>query len=489
MARAAKASVLALADEARAPSAELSSKAPPGPFKRLGLQGLEGIAPVLIAALATEEPLLLIGPHGTAKSLLLTRVAAALQLEFRHYNASLLNFDDLVGFPLPGKDGTLEYVKTPAAVWGAGAVIFDEISRCRPEIQNKLFPIIHERKVQGIALEALRYRWAAMNPPSTDEQGGDNGYLGSEPLDAALADRFAFVLEMPGWAGLTETEQLAIIRAEDAPVAPADAQCLIETLARTRLSLPYIRIDIADGVAAYVRTLVALLAQASIVLSPRRAGMLFRSVLAVNAAALAIDPSTSASDAALLAVRSSLPQRAQGIAVPEVKLLAAHRDAWRFANIAPSDPLKAILCASDPVERFRLAVAAPSLPKGEFSGVVADVLAQLKVGAREAVIVHLFETGAVGRLNAAVAGQAAQIYRGVATPPVFSESMHAGQARFQAWGKVKDLLSRLDLADPRAHLRANALAAAYARHAIGTPADAEAAFHAYAATETRLSPS
>jgi MoxR-like ATPase len=177
------------------------------PFKRLGLHGLGVIAPVLVAALATEEPLLLIGPHGTAKSLLLTRVAAALGLPFRHYNASLLNFDDLVGFPLPGKDGQLEYIKTPAAVWGAGAVIFDEISRCRPEIQNKLFPIIHERKVQGLHLEGLRYRWAAMNPPATNDD--DNGYLGSEPLDTALADRFAFVIEMPGWGALNEAEQLA----------------------------------------------------------------------------------------------------------------------------------------------------------------------------------------------------------------------------------------------------------------------------------------
>src|ERR1035437_6665324 len=80
---------------------EAPTRALLSPFKRLGLQGLEGIAPVLVAALATEEPLLLIGPHGTAKSLLLTRVASALGLEFRHYNASLLNFDDLVGLPPP----------------------------------------------------------------------------------------------------------------------------------------------------------------------------------------------------------------------------------------------------------------------------------------------------------------------------------------------------------------------------------------------------
>jgi MoxR-like ATPase len=127
-------------------SEEIVSAKHNGLFGALGLQGLEALAPVLVAALATEEPLLLIGPHGTAKTLLLTRVASALGLTTRHYNASLLNFDDLVGFPLPGKNGELEYVKTPAAIWGAGAVIFDEISRCRPDIQNKLFPIIHERR-------------------------------------------------------------------------------------------------------------------------------------------------------------------------------------------------------------------------------------------------------------------------------------------------------------------------------------------------------
>ena len=258
---------------------EVAPTKPDGPFKALGLQGLANLAPVLVAAFATEEPLLLIGPHGTAKTLLLTRVAAALGLAARHYNASLLNFDDLVGFPLPGKNGELEYVKTPAAIWGAGAVIFDEISRCRPEIQNKLFPIIHERKVQGLSLEGLRYRWAAMNPPATDNQ--DNGYFGSEPLDAALADRFSFIVEMPNWALLSEAEQIAIIQAEDTPVDPSAAVALDQIIARTRAALPSIKIALAGGVASYVRTLVGLLAQAEFALSPRRAGMFYRSVLAV----------------------------------------------------------------------------------------------------------------------------------------------------------------------------------------------------------------
>ena len=84
-----------------------------GMLQRLGIVGLATIEAPIVAALATDSPLLLIGSHGTAKSLLLTRIAAALGLTFRHYNASLLNFDDLVGFPLPGKDGALEYVQTP----------------------------------------------------------------------------------------------------------------------------------------------------------------------------------------------------------------------------------------------------------------------------------------------------------------------------------------------------------------------------------------
>ena len=177
-------------------------------LRGIGIVGLRDLEPVILAALVTEEPLLLIGAHGTGKSLLLTRISEALGLEFRHYNASLLNFDDLVGFPLPTPGGSLEYIKTPAAIWGAETVIFDEISRCRPDMQNKLFPVVHERRIQGILLESLRYRWAAMNPPVSEED--ENGYVGSEPLDPALADRFAFVVVMPGWELYDEEEQVAV---------------------------------------------------------------------------------------------------------------------------------------------------------------------------------------------------------------------------------------------------------------------------------------
>ncbi|MFP6888176.1 MAG: MoxR family ATPase [Nitrospinota bacterium] len=458
--------------------------APPSILAGIGLYGLSPLGPVILAALATEEPLLLIGPHGTGKSLLLLRIAEALELELRHYNASLLNFDDLVGFPLPGKDGSLEYVKTPASIWGAGAVIFDEISRCRPDIQNKLFPIVHERRAQGILLEDLRYRWAAMNPPSSDDD--DEGYLGSEPLDPALADRFAFIAEMPSWENLSEGDQINIISANGESRVPVAASALRRAVATTRASIPVLREAMGDAVAVYVRTLVALLAQADICLSPRRAGMLLRSVIAVHAAALSTDPSASPSDSALLAVQSGLPQRAQGIRVPRVKFLAAHREAWRLAGVKPGDPLRTILTTRDPLEQVRLAVAAPKLRKGDFSGIVADVIARLGPGAREAAVVHIFETGAVGRLNAAVAEQAAEIYRDVATPLKFSELESARGLRFQTWQQIKDILSRLDPSEPRANLAANALASCYTKKQLEQPEDADEAFRAWSEADAFL---
>ena len=174
---------------------------PPPPSRRdlisrLGLIGLGALEPVVLASLATQSPLLLIGPHGSAKSLLLERLADALGLRWRHYNAALVNFDDLVGYPLPDAQGKLRFVETPASVWGAQAVFIDEISRARLDVQNRLFPIIHERRVQGIPLPDLKHRWAAMNPPVQDDDE-DNGYLGSQR--DTFYDLMAESLSFPTW--------------------------------------------------------------------------------------------------------------------------------------------------------------------------------------------------------------------------------------------------------------------------------------------------
>ena len=59
----------------------------------LGLFIWSHLEPVILVALTNEAPMLLIGEHGSAKSFILERLAEALKMEFRFYNASLINND------------------------------------------------------------------------------------------------------------------------------------------------------------------------------------------------------------------------------------------------------------------------------------------------------------------------------------------------------------------------------------------------------------
>jgi MoxR-like ATPase len=85
----------------------MTAESPPQPSRlaALGVHGFRRVEPVILSALVTEDPLLLIGRSGTGKTYLLNTLSEALGLEHRHYNASLISFDDLVGFPYPEKDG------------------------------------------------------------------------------------------------------------------------------------------------------------------------------------------------------------------------------------------------------------------------------------------------------------------------------------------------------------------------------------------------
>jgi MoxR-like ATPase len=360
-----------------------------GLLRALGIAGWDHLEPVILAALATESPLLLIGPHGTAKTLILTRLAEALGLAHRHYNASLLNFDDLVGFPVPDH-GRLVYLQTPATVWDAESVLFDEISRCRPELQNKLFPIVHERIVQGIRLEKLRHRWGAMNPaPSADGAVGTPEYAGAEPLDIALADRFGFIVSVPSLGDLARADQLLVLRGLE-PVEGAGPR-LRAVLDDIRQAIPAAQSRHQDQVAEYVQILAQKLAHANHPPSTRRAVQITRNIIAV-VATLTVTDGTSPKqdedgadhrheDAVYTALRFSMPDEAWGAAVPAATLLTAHRAAWSLAKLDQRNEVRAILTESDPVRRIALTLA--STQRGGDAGrIVADAFSSLPRVAR-----------------------------------------------------------------------------------------------------------
>jgi MoxR-like ATPase len=451
-------------------------------LRQLGAIGLEAVEPVILAALVNRDPLLLIGPHGCGKSWLLNLIAAALQIEQRHYNASLLNFDDLVGYPLPDANGQLRFIQTPASIWGAQAVFIDEISRCRPEIQNKLFSIIHERRVQGLPLERLEHRWSAMNPPAGDDDRSA-AYAGSEPLDQALADRFAFIVEIPGWEGFSEPDQLDLIQTgQTTPSANVGAR-LAGTLSAARTLSASIRKLHGAGVARYIRLVCVLLRQGQLALSGRRAVQLVRNITAVHAIRQLADPTAAFADSALLALAHSLPQRATGEAIPAHKLLPAHREAWKAAQTGPSSPMAALLAEPDLIRRAILATRIPKLRKSEFSGVITDCLTQLPAGARHALAAELFESGSAGRLVAAAASQCAEWYAPIAAPQEIRESVTANGTRHIIWQQVVRTLSRLDPADTGTSPASNLLVGLFAAGEFAVQSDVITVFEHW--TEAR----
>lgn len=363
----------------------------------LGVQGWQHLDSIFLAALTSEAPVLLVGPHGTAKSLLVERISAVLGLEFRHYNASLLNYDDLVGIPLPEENNTrLQFVSTPGAIWQAEFVFFDEISRCRPDLQNKLFPIIHERKVVGMPLERLRHRWAAMNPPAPNDADlnsvGVEYYLGSEALDPALVDRFPFIVPVPNWGQLSKEDRRRVI-AFDSSDGPADDGYLLAMVRQCADLIPEVEADCGDWLTDYMMCVMDLLEQAKLSQSPRRARMLARSAAAVHAARIVLEgEEADLAESAELALLYGLPQTATEVPPAESKVVAVHRQAWEIAALMENDSWRTILEEPDLIERvalgIRMDVEAEEMTRLVTQALSADPSEPRKVGLATAMFLH-----------------------------------------------------------------------------------------------------
>ena len=400
--------------------------------KPLGLLGWDPLEPVLLAALATSEPLLLIGRHGTAKSFLLERMAQSLGLTYRFYNASLVNYDDLVGIPVPNAQQTsLHYISTPTAIWDAEVVFIDELNRTRPDLQNKLFSIIHEKRVQGVQLEKLRYRWAAMNPPPTDEQEPGDVYFGAEPLDPALADRFGFLIAVPDWCDLSDSEkkELLVDQFRGRHDFPVNVPALV---ARTTATFEWLCATPPD-LGGYFIALESQLRGSGTRFSSRRLAMLFRTALGIHAARLTLagesNLPTGPADwdtTLFLALAHGHPGLAAG-PIDRATLLAVHRQAWGIAGLKEGDPWKELLNIADPLERVIVAGRTGfPLSEADLSSLVMEAVAcQPNDELRAAVALVLYLKLRSGKTIAATAAEtlAAQLGR-VLQPAVTTHQVY-----------------------------------------------------------------
>ncbi len=291
----------------------------------LGVYGYNHVEPIILASLVTEDPLLLIGKAGTGKTFLLNSLSEALGLEHRHINASLISFDDLIGFPYPNPDYSgIRYLETPATVWSAESVLVDEISRCKPEHQNRLFSLIYERRIQGMLLEKLRYRWAAMNPCSSD-QGIADFYEGSVPLDQALADRFAFVLEVPDWDELDDNTRKLIADPRGDGAISNDGGQLASRLDHWKKEYSQLMATVPDALMNYACVAATMFGEADLRISPRRVRQVVRNLLAVSA----VTGRSFQERIFEMTLQWSLPHRAWGVTPKKEIIHAAHQMAWQ----------------------------------------------------------------------------------------------------------------------------------------------------------------
>ncbi|MBC8098972.1 MAG: hypothetical protein H7Y11_05980, partial [Armatimonadetes bacterium] len=212
-------------------------------------------------------------------------------------------------------------------------------------------------------LENLQFRWAAMNPPAPDDPDPkalqSAYYLGSEPLDPALTDRFPFVIPVPNWGELSKADRVQLVT-WDGDVAtetltPAQS-LLLSMIAEARQLIPELEVAFASWLADYVVYVVDLLERGGLPQSPRRARMIARSIVAVHAARMVldgddVDPEISVETALLY----SLPQSATEVPPAAVKVIATHKQAWEMAQYLEDDAWRRVMEEFDLARRVLLA--------------------------------------------------------------------------------------------------------------------------------------
>jgi len=295
-----------------------------GFLNKIGIYGMDEYEDIIMIPLITEDPVILMGEYGTGKTQLLNNLAKILGLKHKHYNASLISFEDLIGYPFPDKKNKkVEFLKTEASVWDANSILIDEINRCKPETQNKFFSLIHEKKLEGIELKNLVYRWAAMNPPAyIDEDNAYHQYEGVNYLDKALADRFSIFIETPNWSQLDiENKEIILSNVADKEINPD--KDLIKNISLLKDEFKKALEFKNDDINRYSIFVADSLIKAGIDLSSRRIKMIVKNLIALSIL-------TGRKDFMLFfnVLRLSIPHKCFGVRVVTDTLKVIHQKAF-----------------------------------------------------------------------------------------------------------------------------------------------------------------
>ncbi len=214
--------------------------------------GQDGTLSGVVAALLVRGHVLLEGVPGTAKTLLVKAMAAALDLDFKRlqFTPDLMPSDVIGQVIFEAREGSFRFREGPIF---ANVLLADEINRTPPKTQAALLEAMEERQV---SVDGQRHPLpdpfvviATQNPVE---------YEGTYPLPEAQLDRFLFKLQVGYPSFEQEQEVLArhdrgldphdVVAAGVRPVATA------ADLAAARERIGHIRVE--PPVLAYIVSIV-----------------------------------------------------------------------------------------------------------------------------------------------------------------------------------------------------------------------------------------
>lgn len=346
-------------------------------LESLGIFGWGHLVRPILASLAIPAPTLIYGEQGTAKTFLARQLAKALGQSYQEYDSSKVNYESLAGFPNPAalKEGRLEHISDGTSVWDKKFVMFDELSRAKPAVQNMIFELIHSRQLMGRAT-GVTWVYAAMNPLD---------YPGCNPLDPALASRFSWTLVAPRAINLQEDDLVRVARSVDQETlraigdafgflvddlneitkeeddefnrAAAYLRDLLPKITRTYLDLVKQEADNGDGyVSRYAAQVIRLLGKdKGVRVEGRDANRLARNILSLLAVDIALQGDgndISGEDVAAIAEEAlylSFPHVASGETINPNDLVMAHEYCRNILQQATNRAYKALM-SEDPLE-------------------------------------------------------------------------------------------------------------------------------------------
>jgi len=330
--------------------------------------GWESIEGPLLASVALHLPVILLGRHGTAKSLVLRVLAHATGEVFRLYIAPVEDLTTLAGLPNPRAlaEGRFELVPHARSVQGVTAIAIDELPRGPKSVQNLFLEIVQERTLMGQPLD-VQMVVATMNPTT---------YAASNTLDEALADRFPMTLPVPEFQELDEASRAEMLalgfehnnHVEEIAARLSDLPVFLERLRGVygRLAQGATLTTVLDYAAALLTVVHRAMPETYV--SPRREVGFVRSLLACAAFYTLAGEEESEESAALL--RGAEDAITYGLALP----LSLDPETLLGFHAQVRDILQQ--GALDRAQQYRLEA---SLRSGE------DLLAFLEQTARQAV--------------------------------------------------------------------------------------------------------